>query len=139
MREVEGFTCGEVRLDRRPKLHLSCVAQQHTNDGTFFGSFFQREEGLSGHPSIGYSLVVGLALTLADDDIKTIVTEVACLTGALYAVAEHCNRFVLQHLTRFFERELFAGHYFFNDTAKIQFCHFTFLLNCCAAEAASYT
>ena len=121
--EVEGLAGGEVRFDGRPKLHLCSVGEEHADDGSFLSGFFEREESLARHPSVSDGFFVGLALTLSDDDVETVVAEVAGLSGTLDAIAEYGDGLVLQDFTCFFERKLLAGHHFFNDAAKIQLCH----------------
>ena len=126
MGEIQRLACSEVGLDFRPQLHLRGIGKQHAYDCTLLGSFLDGEQRLARHPSVGHSLVVCFALTLAYDDIEPIVTQVASLTGTLYAIAQHCNRLVFQNLTSLLQRKLLAGHYILNDTAKIHFCHFLF-------------
>ena len=123
MGEIESLAGGEVLLECGPYAHHGCIGKQAHDDGTLVGCFFNGEERLARNPSVGLCLLEGLALTLADDDVETIVAQVASLAGTLYAIADDGDSLVLQNLTCFLKRELLAGHNFLDDTAKIHFCH----------------
>ena len=111
-------------LQSRPYTHYSCIRQQTHHDGTFLGSFFNREEGFTWYPTISDGFLKSLALTLAYNYIESVITQIASLTGPLNTVTDDCDSFIFQYFTRFFKRKFFTCHYFFNDTSKIHFCHF---------------
>lgn len=119
MREVKGFACGEIFFQRGPYGHNGSVREKAHHDCRTLGSFFNREERLTGHPTVGNSLVVGLAGALADDDVEAIVAEVHTLTGALYTVSYHCDCFILKHFAGFFEGEFVANDNSFFHTSKV--------------------
>ena len=75
----------------------------HAQDSALLGSLLNAEEGLARHPAVGNSLVVGLTLTLTDDDIEAVVTQVAGLSGTLHTVTDDGDDFVFQYFTRFLE------------------------------------
>ena len=123
MREIKRLAGSEVLLQSGPYAHHSCIGKQTHHDGALVGSLFDGEERLAWNPSVGLCLLESLALTLAYNHVEAVVAQVASLTGTLYAVANDGNRLVLQNLTCFLKRELFAGHNFLDDAAKIHFCH----------------
>ena len=101
VREIERLAGCEVLFDFGPYLYLSRVAEEHAYDCAFFGSFFDREECLAGNPSVGNAFFIGFALTLANDYVEAVVAEVACLSGALYSVAQHGDGLVFEHFAGF--------------------------------------
>ena len=125
---VQGLARGEIFLDSGPCLYLSCIWEEHTDDCTFFCSFFNREKSLPWHPSISYSLVIGFACTLTNNHIETVVTQIACLTRTLNTIANHCDCFVFQHFVCLFQWKLFTGDYCLYYATKIHFCHNCFFV-----------
>ena len=130
MRIIEGLTRSKVFFDGRPNLNLTSIRKQHADDCTLFCSLFNREESLTWYPSVSNGLFVGLSLTLSNNNVETIVTQVASLTRTLDTITDHGDGFVLQYFTCFLKRELFAGDYGFHDATKIHFCHKNGNLNC---------
>ena len=123
MRIVQGLTWLQILLDSGPYLNLTSITQQHAKDSTLLGSLLDREEGFTGNPTIGYSFLVGLALTLSNDYVETIVAQVTSLTRSLNTVTDYCDYFILQYFTCFLKRELFAGDHGFDNATKIHLCH----------------
>ena len=119
MREIKCLACGEIGFQTGPQLHLGCVRKQHTDNGATLGCLFEREKCFAGHPTVGHCFVVSFPFTLSDDHIEAIVAEVASLAGTLDTIAQDGYGFILQHFTGLFKGKLFAGHHFFNDSAKI--------------------
>ena len=62
-------------------------------------------------------------MTLANDYIETVVSEVQCLSGPLNAIADDGDRLILQYFLGFLQRKFFSGGYVFFCTTKIEFCH----------------
>ena len=129
MREIQCLAGSEVLLQCGPYAHHSRIAQQTHHDCSLLGSLFNREQGFAGNPTIADSLVIGLALTLANNHIETVVTQVASLAGTLHAITDYGDGLVLQHLACLLQGKFFTGHHFFDDATKIQFCHFLFYFN----------
>jgi hypothetical protein len=96
-------------LDLRPYRHDCGITEQTHDDSALLAGLLYGEQCLSGNPSVGHRLVVGLALTLSDDDIESIVAEIHALTRPLHAVAYHGYRFVLEYLAGLFKRIFLAG------------------------------
>ena len=90
-------------LDGRPHLYLSGIGEQHAEDGALLGGLLNREERLARYPSVGDGLVVGLAFALADDDVEAVVAQVACLAGALDAIADDGDDLILQYFACFLQ------------------------------------
>ena len=128
--EIQRLARSQVFLDARPAFDLSGVGKQDLYDGCFFASFFDTEQCFARHPTVGNSLVVRLARTLSYDHIETVVTQVQTLSRTLNTVTDHCDYFIFQHFSCFFQRKFFAGYYVFVNTAKIHYCHFLFILKC---------
>ena len=129
MRIIQSLAFGEIWLHLIPHLYLTCIREQHTNNGATLCRFLYRKEGFARHPSVVHGLVIGLALTLSNDDIKSVIPQIAGLTRSLNTISKHGNRFTFQHLMGFFQRKLLTGDYRFGDTTKIHFCHNVNLLN----------
>ena len=117
------LTGGEVLLHRRPDRDLGGVGNEELDDGRLLAGLLDLEEVDTRHPAVGHGLVVGLALTLANDDLEAVVFQVQGLSGALHAITDDRDNLVLQDLTRFFQGELFAGHDVLVDSAEIDLCH----------------
>ena len=100
---VQGLAGLQILLDGRPLLHLTSIREQHAEDGALLGCLLNAEQGLAGHPAVGYCLVVGLALTLANNHVETVVAQVASLSGTLDAIADDGDDLVLQYFTCFLE------------------------------------
>ena len=62
-------------------------------------------------------------MTLPNDHIEPIVSQVHCLTGALYAISDYRNCFVFEYFAGLFQRELFPGDHIFFYTTKIDLGH----------------
>ena len=116
----------QILLDGGPLLNLTSIAQKHAEDGALLSGLLDREQCLTRNPSVGHSLVVGLALTLTNDHIETVVAQVAGLSRTLYTVTDHGDRFILQYFTCFLQRELLAGDYSLHHATKIHLCHNSF-------------
>ena len=110
-------------LDGWPYGHHCSVGKKAHYDAAPFAGLLDAEEGLAGYPAVSHSLVVGLAWTLAYNDIEAVVLQVERLARALNAIAEHGDGLILEHFSCLFYRKLFAGHYILFDSAKIDFCH----------------
>lgn len=111
-------------LDRRPHGDLAGVGKQVLDDGTLCGCLFDLEKRLAGNPAVGYGLVPTLgAFALAHDDVEAIVLEVEGLSGTLYAVSDHGDRFIFERFESLREREFVAGDHIFLDPSEIHFCH----------------
>src|SRR6478735_7256398 len=103
-----------------PELYLCGIAEQVTNNSTALQCFFNFKQSFAGHKAIAYSLIPGLGVfALTNNYVDTIITLVECLTGALHAISNYCDRFVLQHFLCFGERELFTGYHVFFCSAEI--------------------
>ena len=126
MREVKSFSRSQVRFDRRPYRHYGCIRQQAHNDSTFLTSLLNAKQCFTRHPSVSNCLLISLTRTLSNDYIETIIAQIARLSRSLYTITDHCNCFIFQNFTCFFQRKFFAGHYVLSNTAKIQLCHFLF-------------
>ena len=92
---IQGLARSQILFDFWPDGNLTGIRKQHAEDCTSLCSLFDREERLSRYPSFSYSLLVGLSLTLTDNDIEAIVTQVACLTRSLNTIADNGNRLIL--------------------------------------------
>ena len=123
MREIQSLAGSQILLQCRPNAHHCSVAEQAHYDGTLLGSLLNAEKSLSWNPSVTDGLLESLTLTLTNDYIEAIIAQVASLTGTLYTITDNGDGLVLQHLTCLLQGKLFAGHYLFDDTAKIHFCH----------------
>ena len=123
VREVQGLACAQVLLQGGPYAHYGRIGEQAHNDACLVGSLLDGEQGFTGNPTVGNSLLIGLTLTLANDNVETVVAEVASLTRALNAIADNGDGLVLQDFTCFLKRKLLAGYHFFDNAAKIHFCH----------------
>ena len=113
----------QILLDGGPLLHLTSVRKQHAEDSTLLSSLLDREECLARYPTVSNGLVIGLALTLANDDVETIVAQVASLSRTLHTITDDGNNLILQYFTCFLKRELLAGDYSLDNATKIHFCH----------------
>ena len=117
-------------LHRGPDRDLGRVGNQELDDGALLAGLLDFEEVHARDPAVGDGLVIRLALALADDDIESVVFQVQGLSGALDAVADDGDGFVLQDFACFFQGEFLAGHDVLVDTAKIDLCHVYLLFNC---------
>lgn len=128
MAEVEGFARSEMFLDDGPLGDDCRIAQKAHDDGAALACFFDGEEGLSGYPSVGHCLVVGLSGALPYNHVEAVVAQVKTLAWPLHSVAEYCECLSFECFERFRQREFFAGDDRLLNTAKIEFCHnFVFL------------
>ena len=123
MGEIQGLACGEVLLHHGPLLDLRSVGEQVFDHGRLLAGLLDAEEGLAGHPAVRDGLVIGLAGTLANDDVDTVVLEVQGLSGALDTIADHGHDFVLKDFACFFNRKLIAGDDVLDHSAEIHLCH----------------
>ena len=123
--EVERLAFGEMGLDAGPDGFERAVVDEHHDDGGFGAGFFDVEEGLAGFEAVldGAFPVALETGVLADDAPDAVVAHVQRLGGALHAVADDGDDFILQNLARFFQREFRAGDDFFFDSTKINFGH----------------
>ena len=119
MREVKSFSRSQVRFDSRPYRHYGCIRQQAHNDSTFLTSLLNAKQCFTRYPSVSYCFLISLTRTLSNDYVETVIAQVACLSRSLYTITDHCNCFIFQNFTCFFQRKLFAGHYILSNTAKI--------------------
>ena len=110
-------------LHRGPDGNLGRIGNQVLDDGTLLAGLLNLEEVHARHPAVGHGLVKGLALALANDDVETVVFQVQGLSGALYAIADDGDNFVLEHLAGMFQRKFFPGDDMFVHSAKIDSCH----------------
>ena len=90
-------------LNLWPACNLTGIRKQHADDSTFFSSFLDREQSLTRNPTILQTLLVGLTLTLSDDDVETIIAKVTSLTRTLDTITDNCDSFVLQYFTCFLQ------------------------------------
>jgi len=118
-----------VLFHGRPYGDLSGVRQQVLNNGRLFAGFFDFEQRLSRNPAVGNGFVPRLRIfTLADDHVESVIFQIQRLSGALNAVSDHCDGFVLQHFERFAQGELFTCGHVLHNSPEIHFCHdFLFL------------
>ena len=130
MGEVQGLPRGQMLLHRGPDGDLGRIGNQELDDGALLAGLLDLEEVHARDPAVRDGLVIRLALALADDDVEAVVFQVQGLSGALDAVADDGDGFVLQDFACFFEGELFAGHDILVDTAEIDLCHVYLLFNC---------
>ena len=93
----------QILLDCGPLLHLTSIGEQHAKDCTLLSSLLNREQRLARNPSVSHSLLVGLTLTLTDDDVKAIVAQIASLTRTLNTITDDGDDFILQYFTCFLE------------------------------------
>ena len=103
MRIVESLTLCEILFDGRPSLDLSCIREEHTDDGTLFCGLFDREECFARHPSVSHGLVIGFTLTLSHDNVESVVAQVTSLTRSLNTITDNSYSFVFQYFTCFFQ------------------------------------
>ena len=117
-------------LELRPYRHHCCVGKEAHHDACLLCGLIDGEEGLARHPAVGLSLLVGLALTLSDDHVETVVPEVAGLSWPLYTVTDYGDLLVLEYFPCFFKREFIAGDDILVHSAKVHNCH-NFVLFIC--------
>ena len=103
MRIIESLAWSQIFLDLWPSLNLSCIREKHADDCTLLSCLLDREEGLAGNPSVGLGLLVGLAFTLTNDNVESIVAQVACLTRTLDTITDDGDCFILQYFTCFLQ------------------------------------
>ena len=130
MGEIQGLARGQVLLHGGPDRDLGRIGDQELDDGAFLAGLLDLEEVHARDPAVGDGLVIRLALALADDDVEAVVFQVQGLSGALDAVADDGDGFVLQDFACVFQGEFLAGHDVLVDTAKIDLCHVYLLFNC---------
>jgi hypothetical protein len=130
--EVEGLAGGEVGLDAREDDLEGAVVDEHHDDGGLLAGFLDVEEGLAGLEAVlGGAVPVALeAGILADDDVEAVVAHVERLGGALDAVADDGDGFVLEDLLGLLQGEFLAGDDVFLHSAKINRGHDSLLLAC---------
>ena len=124
-------------LDVRPLLNLSCIGKQHADDGTFFGSLFDRKQRFAGNPTVGNSFVKSFACALTYNNVEAVVTQIACLTGTLNAITDNGDGFIFEHFACFFQWKFFTGSYLFDSSTKINFAILLKMFK--QPDAASYT
>ena len=94
------------------------------DNGPLAGCFFNRKQGLSGHPAVIDGFVpCGAPGSLPDNDIDTVVPQVLCLSRTLYPVSENRHGFFVEKFPGLFQREFVNGDDLFYNAAKIDFCH----------------
>ena len=123
MWEIESLTRSEVLLESWPYRHYCSIRKKTHNDSTLLSSLLNREEGLAWYPTVILSLLEGLALTLTNDYIETIVAKVTSLSRTLNAITDNSNSLILENLTGLLKWEFLTCHYLFDNATKIHFCH----------------
>ena len=147
MAEIQSLAWRQIFLQCRPHTHYRSIAQQAHHYACLVCSLFDREQRLTRNPAVCNSLLEGLALTLAYDYVKSVVTQVAGLSWPLNTIADYGNQFILQNLTSLFQRKFLTCHYLLDNATKIHLCHFlilflvdySFLFKHCLSSGSSAT
>jgi hypothetical protein len=100
VREVKGLSGSQERKHIGPDGLLESIRKQVHDNGGLLGSLQDGEQVLSGNPSFINSLLVGLTLTLTDDNVDTVITEVKSLSTTLRTVSEDGNGVILEGLEK---------------------------------------
>lgn len=120
MGEVKGLARSDERCHLGPNSLLVGIREQVHDNGSFLGSLKDREKVLAWNPAFFNSLVEGLAFTLTNDDIDTIVTQVQSLTTALGTIAKNSNGIILEGLKQLFTGNIGALINGFLNTTKVK-------------------
>jgi hypothetical protein len=94
---------GQLWLDGWPCLTLGGIREQIHDDGTLADSLVHLEQVCARDPAILLCILPRLpVLSYTDDDVETVVAEVKTLTMTLRAIADQCERVVLEIFLRSF-------------------------------------
>ncbi len=126
VREVQSLARSELFLDGGPQRNLRSVRHEKQDHRPFLSCLGHGEERFARHPTVGHGFVpFGFEpRLLAHDHIESVIAQVLRLGGALNAVTDDSDSFVLQSFERFAHGKFFAEQDIFLDTAKIHLCHF---------------
>src|SRR5262249_43810734 len=128
VREVQGLTGGQVRLEGRPLLLLAGVGEQVLHDGAAPRRLLQREQRLAGNPAVLLGQLPAAALVAqADDYVEAVVLHVERLAAALDAVAEDGDGFLAQDGPQPLRRIVAPLHPRFRRIADLDLTHARFL------------
>jgi hypothetical protein len=95
--KVQSLSLGDQRLDLVPSLGLSGITEQVHDDGTLLDGLVDREQGLSGDPTVLLSLFPRFtSFSYSDNDLETVVTSVEGLTVSLRTVSDHGEGIILE-------------------------------------------
>ena len=123
MAERESLTGGKVLLDGGPLGDNGSIGEKTHDDSATLAGLLDGEESLAGHPSVGHSLVIGLAFALTYNHIEAIVAKVEALAGTLHTIAYYCDSLILESFESLAERIFLTGDDGLFSTAEIEFCH----------------
>jgi hypothetical protein len=106
VREVKGLSGSQKREHIRPDSLLESIRKQVHDNGSLLGGFQDGEQVLSGNPSFLNSLLVGLTLTLTNDNVDTVITEVESLSTTLRTITKDGNGVILEGLKKLLTRNI---------------------------------
>ena len=103
--EVKSLARSQERKHLGPDGLLVGIRKQVHDNGSLLGGFQNGKQVLSGNPSFLNSLLISLTLTLTNDNVDTVVTEVKSLTTTLRSITEDSNGIIFESL-----KELLTGN-----------------------------
>lgn len=100
--EIKGLAGSQERSHLGPDGLLVGIRKQVHDNGGLLSGVQDGEQVLSRNPSFFNSLLESLTLTLPNDNVNTIVTEVKSLTTTLRTITKDSNGIVLESLKKLF-------------------------------------